>query len=84
MNETDFTGTYGSYQGLPVPSIRATSPTGIQNLPTVVARFAEYIEMQRQDQAHNYGLLFYKCGYDGQAQSATQQYYRQTYEVEVF
>ena len=39
---------------------------------------------QLMDSDNNYGLAFYACGYDGQAQTAFQQYYAEKYGVKVF
>lgn len=72
---------YGVYEGLEVPGITGTS---VEDVQEVVQEFEQEIIAQREDQENNYGLLFYRCGYNGRAQQEQAEYYRETYGVSVF
>lgn len=39
---------------------------------------------QVEDEENNYGLLFYRCGYDGRCQQETMEWYKREYGVDVF
>lgn len=58
------------------------------NDPEQVKRAAvdllDVIVNQLMDADNNYGLAFYACGYDGQAQTDFIKYYADEYGVEVF
>lgn len=77
---------YGVHKGHRVPSIWADTPEGYKNLPIIVDLMSEYIVQQRKDQKEgtHFGLLFYKCGYDGQAQTEVQNNLLKRYQVHVF
>ena len=55
-----------------------------QNLKIVAEDFKEEIKMQQEDSENNYGLLFYRHGHNGKAQTETREYYRREYGVDVF
>ena len=59
------------------------SGTDEKALQVVAKDFEKEIQIQQEDD-RNYGLLFYRHGYDGKAQSKTREYYRSEYGVDVF
>lgn len=75
------TAIYGVFQGEEVSGISGTS---VEDVQAVVQEFEQEIIAQREDQANNYGLLFYRCRYNGSSQQEEREYYRETYGVEVF
>lgn len=44
----------------------------------------DLVQEQIADTENNYGLAFYACGYDGEAQQRFCQYYQDEYGVRVF
>ena len=67
--------------GKKVPGIRGYDE---KNLEIVAEDFKEEIQMQQEDIENNYGLLFYRCGYNGKAQTETREFYLEEYGVDVF
>lgn len=53
-------------------------------LQIVAEDFKEEIQRQQEDIENNYGLLFYRCGYNGKAQTETREFYLEEYGVDVF
>lgn len=66
--------------GKKILSITAEEPT---HLREVVVELEELIRSQMLSE-NNYGLSFFACGYDGQAQQDFQKYYHDTFQVWVF
>lgn len=71
---------HGVFEGQEVVSIYGLDAESVQ---AVVEEFEEDIIRQRADIDNNYGLLFYRCGYSGPEQQATQQYYWEEYGVRI-
>ena len=69
---------HGVFEGEEVISIYGLDAESVQ---AVVEDFEYEIRRQREDEENNYGLLFYRCGYSGPEQQATQQYYWEEYGV---
>ena len=66
--------------GKKIISITAEEPT---HLREVAVELEELIRRQMLSE-DNYGISFFACGYDGQAQQDFQQYYQDTFQVRVF
>lgn len=62
-------------------SICGKDPTAVK---AVAEQLIDLIKEALSDTDHNYGLAFYACGYDGQAQTDFVKYYFYEYGVDVF
>ena len=71
---------FARFNGMEVTGIRGYDE---KNLEIVAEDFKEEIQMQQEDD-RNYGLLFYRRGYNGKAQTETREFYRAEYGVDVF
>lgn len=72
---------FARFNGMEVIGIRGYDE---KNLEIVAEDFKEEIQMQQEDIENNYGLLFYRCGYNGKAQTETREFYLEEYGVDVF
>ena len=79
--EEETTWMYAHLNGEKVISITGYDEKALQ---IVAEDFKEEIQRQQEDIENNYGLLFYRCGYDGKAQTETREFYRAEYGVDVF
>ena len=79
--EEETTFTFAYLNGEKVVGIRGDDEKALQ---IVAEDFKEEIKMQQEDNENNYGLLFYRHGYNGKAQTETREYYRREYGVDVF
>lgn len=79
--EEETTWLYAYLNGEKVISITGYDEKALQ---IVAEDFKEEIQMQQEDIENNYGLLFYRCGYNGKAQTETREFYLEEYGVDVF
>ena len=71
---------FARFNGMEVTGIRGYDE---KNLEIVAEDFKEEIQMQQEDD-RNYGLLFYRHGYNGKAQTETREFYLEEYGIDVF
>ena len=79
--EEETTWMYAHLNGEKVISITGYDEKALQ---IVAEDFKEEIQRQQEDIENNYGLLFYRCGYNGKAQTRTRNFYLEEYGVDVF
>lgn len=72
---------YGAWLGPWPCDIDGNDPEQVKR---ATADLLDVIVDQLMDDKNNYGLAFYACGYDGQAQTEFVQYYAEKYGVKVF
>lgn len=73
--------TYTAWLGPWVCSIDGNDPEQVKR---AAVDLLDVIVDQLMDSDNNYGLAFYACGYDGQAQTEFVKYYAEKYGVTVF
>lgn len=66
-----------------VHCVRSWDVVNNKNLKHVVYDLSDII-LQRFDDESNYGLSFYACGYNGPAQTNFEQFYWDSYGIELF